>query len=149
MKSKVLLLTLLVVAVVFMTGCGGKKLVCSMEQEQSFSGLGVKMSSEISFGLSKDDVVESATADIKVEIDKDSYSELEKAGSAKTTMEYFATQMESSFTASMPSDAVKTSTKVNKNVVTVTADIDVTKAGETKTKDEAIEYYESLGYKCK
>ncbi len=149
MKAKLLSLTLLVVAVVFMTGCGGKKLVCTMEQEQSFSGVGVKMSTEISFGLTKDDVVDSASADIKVEIDKASYEELEKAGQAKQTMDYFATQMEKSFTSSMPADAVKANTKVNKNVVTVTADIDMSKAGETKTKDEAIEYYESLGYKCK
>ena len=145
MKKKCLIALLFVFSLVFMTGCGGgKKLVCKMEQEKAYGSYLFKINSIIELEYDKDEIITSADAEIEMTVPNDAYKELENAGIADSTMKQIASQLENSFGDN--SSLLESKTNINKNKVDVYLKIDASK--KQRTKQEAIEYYESGGYKC-
>ena len=144
MKKKIMLVFLLAITSLLLVGCGGKKLVCTKEEKQNAGQFYIDMNTEVVMGLKDDDSIES----MKMIID-DAYEQLKNEGNVSESMEYMAKMFLQGFTSSLSEEYAKTDYKINKNKITINSVVDMDKAVEQKTKEDAISHFEANGYTCK
>ena len=151
MKKKMLFVFFLSVFALVLTGCGGSgnKLVCTIKDSVPAGQYEINYSSEIVMGLKKGDIVDSLKMSIEIVIPEDAYNDMKQEGDINENMEYVAQMFMQGFTSQLPQEYAKTDYKIKKNKIEVTSTVDMTKANEEKTKQEAIESFEGNGYTCK
>lgn len=137
--KKVLVLGL--ACTLFLTGCGGKKLECSMEDKES----GMTTKSEVSAKFKGD----------KVKNAKISYS-IELTDDMKEYLDTFKSQIEKEY-EEYNSDGIKANVSVDGNKITAVVKMNADKMTEEELDEQGVEgdyetiktYFEELGFTCK
>ena len=142
MNKKVLFLVLCGFGLLVLTGCGGKKLHCEINMDSFFRGYG-NMKGIINVGFDKDGYA----SDVEVIMDGVVTSDEVKS----SDMSEIKSRLED-VCKSNGSKYKNCDVSVNGKNFTMKASTSVKDSysdlGERKTKEEAVEYFEKLGFTC-
>ena len=145
--KKGLLLVAVIFSALFLTGCGGNKLVCTMSVTQQTMGYDINIDQKISVGFS-DDKISDADVVVDVKLSNELYDVLKQQGDIDTNMKALASQLESEFKTQFGEASKTSSANYSGQTVTVKIDLDASKSQAGSTREEVKKTFENGGFSC-
>lgn len=126
----------------------GNKLVCTQNQTTSVEGFNIKVEQELTIGFVGGKVSD-ANLVVLVTVPDDLYEALGQAGDIEENMDYFAEQLEESFSQSFGSAVTSMTSSHSGKVITLRMVIDTSSVSTADTYDATKAYFQQQGYTCR